>query len=157
MRADDCDETAFPSSWHTIPQPQDSYWVDHPMVELDIDPGRWRVKGLLVFSEQYQGSPTDFAQGFHALFLSLYQRPIGSTAKTLAIVNRKTPLSKPVGLFTFPDLRFYATITVSAIVNSTAGLTLSLEGRFEGSGSSHAVEHGNDVWLGPGALIATPL
>lgn len=156
-RAADCPERSFPFSWHTVIEPQDSYWVDHTMIEFDIDPGRHRVKGYMQFREDYFGNPTDMGENRHSMILTIYSRPIGSTSKTLVSATRKTPMALPIGLFADVFAHYFAPLSVSEIVESTTGLTLTLEARFEVDGATHAISPGNDAWIGPGVLIATPL
>lgn len=137
------------------------FWTPHLMVELDVDPGRWLVEGLLQFELLYTGLTTQLGyQWAHAFIL---YRPIGSPAAD-ATVNLElvsfdeTPLAAPIDMGSaLPDLYYRTTIPLAKTVTSETGLTLALYGEFLVEGGTSGTDAGSDLWIGPGVLIASPL
>lgn len=154
-RVEELPVTYFPFLWHPTLQPGDSFWTYHTVLELDVDPGRWLLRGLLQFMLHYTGQPAELDR--IKMTLSIFSRPLGTTDKTLQVSFAKCPLDKPINRFIEQDAYFRATLRGAKTLTSETGLTLSLEAMWEIDGASHDIESGSAFWLGPGVLIATPL
>jgi hypothetical protein len=165
-RAVECAEVYFPNVVNTPAQPTDGYFVDHPMIEMDVDPGAWWVRGVLRGRQQWTGGPglvPELGGGYARHTLRIYTRPIGTATKTLRRESLKTPLSGELpdrGVSNFGSE--YVTMRCTTRLSTEIPLTISLEGRLDIEGTPPPPGGGggagpNEFWLGPGTLIAKPL
>lgn len=156
-RVDTCESTLFNAGVHTPPAVTDAFWVYHPMIEVDVDVGRWLARGLMRFQLHYTGHADEL--GYETMTLSIFQRLPGSdpSTKTEVISFSKTPLQAPVAYGVDQLAEFRATLPCARTVSSDTGLTLTLEALMKVEGSTSSISPGTDLWLGPGVLIATPL
>lgn len=155
-RAQDCTRAAFTAVVHDPLQPNDGYWVYHPMAELDIESGRWLVQGWLQFELKYTHVAGQL--GYEKMTLALFSSLAPGSSKSSVVAPTKAPMAAPidVGVGT-AQTNLFDVLNFSVTVSSDTGLHLSMEALMEVNGSNFHTATGTDFWLGPGQLLATPL
>jgi hypothetical protein len=134
------------------------FWVEHPMIEFDIDAGSWVLDGELSFELAWNGFNFN-AMGYQDAHAIIDWRPIGTStiAASDRIEFRECPLAYPMNNGVAQNTAWRTTVPVSKLVSSANGLTVRLVGLFTHANGTPAANPGDDFWLGPGVLTATPL